>query len=130
MAERCDKNLLRVAGIDEYPRNLARVLKADVRPGLAAIHGLVHAVSVGDGRAHVRFAGAQINDLGIGWRNSDGADGSDGLRIKNGIPGAAGIVGAPHAATHRAEVENLGLTAYAGNRQRPAAAKGSNRAPA
>src|SRR6267154_6466641 len=85
VAERRNKNFLRVAGIDEDPRNLARVLETDVRPSFAAIRGLVHAVAVGNGRAHVRFTAADINDLWIGGGDRDGAYGSDRLRIKDEI---------------------------------------------
>ena len=128
--ERRDKDFLRVARIDENPRNLARIVEANVRPAFAAIGGLIHAVAVGNGRTHVRLTTAHIDDLRIGGGDGDGTDGRDGLRIKNRIPGAAGIIRAPHAAAHRAEVENLGLAPDAGDRQGSAAAKRSNRAPA
>ncbi len=116
VAEGGNEDFFRVAGIHENPGNLPRILETNVGPAFAAIRGPVHAVPVGDRRAHVGFASAHVNDLRIGWGNRNGSDGSDGLRIENGLPGAASIVGAPHAATYRTEIENLGLTADSGDR--------------
>ena len=45
--------------------DLPRVVEADVRPGLAGVGRLVHAVAVRDLRAHVGFAGADVDDVRV-----------------------------------------------------------------
>src|SRR5205807_6961572 len=89
----------------------------------------VHAVAVGDVGAHVRFACAYVNHLGICRRDGNGSDRSDRLRIEDGIPGAARVVGAPDAAARSAKVIDIWLAAYSGDGQASPSTKGADGTP-
>src|SRR5207302_4551604 len=94
-----------VARVDQDLRDLLRVGEADRAPALASIGGAEHADALRDIRAHVGFAGAYIDDVRLGRRDRDGADGADVNVIEDRLPRAASIVGAPNAAVDRAEIE-------------------------
>src|SRR5262249_44917240 len=82
--------------------DLRRLLEADVRPRLARVRGLVHAVPR---RALDRVAGARIHDVRIGGRDLDRADAVD-LRdlVEDRRPRDAAARGFPDAAGRHADV--------------------------
>ena len=129
VAEHCRENHVRIVGVYEDAPDLPTVLEPDMRPGAAGVLRFVHPVAVGNVRAHVRLARTHINHLGVRRRNRNGADGSDGLAVKDGRPHAAGVRGFPNTSAHRAKIKSVGLPGNAGGRKRPPAARGADHAP-
>src|SRR5206468_6033974 len=84
-----------IVRIDEDLGDLLRVGEADGAPALASIGGAEHADALRNVRAHVRFAGADVDDVRLRPRDSDRADRADVDTIEDRLPRAAGIVGAP-----------------------------------
>jgi hypothetical protein len=68
---------------------------------------------------------ADVDDVGVGGSDGDGADGAGGLVIEERVPRGAVIGGAPDAAVIEADVENVGLAGDAG---KGASAAGAGRA--
>src|SRR5262249_60501891 len=87
---------VRILRIDEDLVDLRRLVEADVRPRLAGVGGLVHAVTE---RALHRVAAARIDDVRIGGRNLDRADAGDvsGF-VEHREPRGAGARALPDAA--------------------------------
>src|SRR6185503_10334043 len=119
-----------VARVDQDAPDLLRVGEADVRPRPPAVRRLVGAVALGDVGAHVRLAGADIEDARVGGREGDGPDGSDGLAVEERAPGAAGVRRLPHAAVDAAEIEVLALARHARHREHAPAAERAQETPA
>src|SRR5439155_23472041 len=78
-----------VARVDGHLADLAFLLP-DVQPVLAAVGRSVNAVADDDVAADVGLAGAGVDDVGVGRRNGDAADGGIDLVVKDGFPGVAG----------------------------------------
>src|SRR5262249_46612275 len=74
MAECGDVDEIRIRWMHADLRNDLRFREADVRPRLPGIRGLVCAVALDDVAANFRLAGADVNDIGIGWRHRGRAD--------------------------------------------------------
>ncbi len=129
VAQGGDVDAVGVGGIHHDAADAVGGGEADAAPGLAGVGGLVHAVAVGIFRADVGLAGADVDDVGVGGGNGDGADGLHRLGVEDRVPGAAGVVGLPHPAAHRAEVEGVGLAGHARHRDGTAAAHGADVAP-
>ena len=70
-----DQNDVGIFRIDDHRADLPGVFQADVLPGLARVQRLIHAGAVGDIAAHRVFARADVNDVVIGRRHCDRADG-------------------------------------------------------
>ena len=98
---------------------------------LPAIGGLVDAVALDDVAAQLRLAHADVDDVGIGGRDGDGAD-RGGLQrlVGDRRPGRAAVGRLPEAAAGGAEVvfERPGVAA--GRAGRSSAARGADAAPA
>ena len=75
MAKRCDENAVRVLGIDNQLADGTRIAQPDVLPGLAAVNRLVNAVPMRGVAADAAFARSYIDDVWIGRRNRQTADG-------------------------------------------------------
>ena len=75
------------------------------------------------------FAATDVHDIGIRRCDGNRADRTRRLAVEDRIPGAAEVVGLPHAAVHRADVENIGLTGYAGKSACAAATERPNVTP-
>ena len=68
-------------------------------PGLACVGRLEETNAVGVLAADVRLAGADVDHIGIGRRDRNGADGADGnALVGDGKPGAAAVFSLPDAA--------------------------------
>jgi hypothetical protein len=128
-AEGGDVDAVGIGGIDGDAADAVSWAQADELPGAAGVGGLVHAAAVGGLRAGIGLAGADVDDVGIGGRDGDGADGLHRFMVEDGAPGAAGVVGLPHAAADRAHVEGVGLAGVAGHGEGAAAAHGADVAP-
>ena len=83
MAEHGGENAIRVARIDGERGNLLSIAQAEMRPGFAGVGGFVDAVADREIGAMQSFAAADINDVGIGGGDRDGADGLRGLVIED-----------------------------------------------
>src|SRR3954447_25917954 len=75
------------------------------------------------------FTAADINNVGIGWRNCDRADRCRWLVIKNRLPRPAVINRFKNAAVHRRHVENVRLRRHSADGACPPAAIRSNIPP-
>ena len=83
--------------------------EADRRPGLSPVPRSVHAVAVGDVRAHVGLARASVEDLRVRRRDRDRPDRGNGLRVEDRFPRATGVLAFPDSAADRPEIEMFGL---------------------
>src|SRR6266852_1745738 len=124
-----DENAVGIFRVHDDRGNLLRVAKPEMRPRFSGISGVVKSVAGGQVRALQSFAAAHINNVRVGRRDRESADGTAGLLIENGIPRAAKIVGLPHAAVYRGHIKNVGLMQHAGDRHSAAAAKWPDAAP-
>ena len=98
-----------------------------MRPGLAAVAGLVHAVAVAAGN---RITAADVNDVGIGRRDHDRADAVDvGQLVDDRNPRHSRARRPPHATHRRADVKRAGLADHAGHGRDPAAVERADVAP-
>src|ERR1700733_9779331 len=129
VAERGDEDDVRVARVHQDAADLLRIAQADVAPGDAAIGGFVHAIANGNIRAHVCFAGADVDRLRVGGSDGDCADGGGRLGVENGAPGPAGVFRFPHAAVYCAEQVFVGLAGNAERGEHTAAAEWADQAP-
>ena len=102
MAERRDEQPIRVARIDGDVGNLLRVAQPEMRPRLAGVGRLVDAVAGREVRPMEPFAAADVDDVGVRWRDRDGADRPGRLVVEDRLPGAAGVGRLPDAAVDRA----------------------------
>jgi hypothetical protein len=124
VADGRDVDQVGIFGIDADAADLLRGFEADVRPGLAGVGGLVHAVAVGGVAAHGGFAGADVQDVGVRRRNRDGADRPEiDLAVGDGLPGVATVGGLEDASAHTTEVEDERLVAHTGDGDDAAAAE-------
>ena len=108
-----DEKAVGIARIDGHLGNLLAIAQAEVRPGLAAVGGLVDAIADGEVGTMQSFTAADVDDLRVGGRDGDGADRAGGLLVEDRLPGAAVVGGLPDAAVDRADVEDVGLAGNA-----------------
>src|SRR5215467_1724036 len=99
-------------------------------PSVSGVDRFVHAIAVGNLGAHVGFARADVNDVGIGWSDGEIADRANGLAVEDRFPGRAGIGALPHASVYRAHVEEIGLAGNADCGQCASPAKRADQTPA
>ncbi len=78
MAEHGHEQAVGIFGIDEDGRDLLAVAQTEMLPRLAAVGRFVHAVADGKIGPLQTFAAADIDDVGIGGRDGERADGSVG----------------------------------------------------
>ena len=75
IALRCHEEDVGVARIDDNGRNLFACGEARGLPRLTGVGGLVESVAFIHGTAGDLIAGADVNDVRVGRRHLDGADG-------------------------------------------------------
>src|SRR5258708_7178095 len=109
MAERGNKEAIRIGGGNQDSGDLLRIAKAEMTPVLAAIVRFVHAVADGEVGTLESFAATNVEDVGVGGRDRDGANGAGRLLVEERLPGAAIVVGLPDAAVVHANEKNVGL---------------------
>ncbi len=98
-------------------------------PRCAAVGGLVDAVADRQVGTVQSFAAGDVDDIGIGGRNLDGADRAGCFMIEDRRPGPAEIGGLPYAAVHRADVEDIRLAGHTRDCTGAASAKRPDVAP-
>ena len=124
----CEEAVL-IAGVDGEGGDLLAVAEAEVGPAFAGVDGFVDAVADREVGALEAFAAGDVDKVGIGGGDGDGADGLGGLVVEDGEPGAAVVVGFPDAAVDLAGVEDVGLGGDARCGAGAAAAEGTDVAP-
>ena len=97
---------------------------------LPRVGGLVDAVAVGEIGPLQALAAADVDDVRVGRRDGEGADGAGRLVVEDRLPGAAVVGGLPDAAVVDADVEDVGLAGHAGGADGAAAAERADHAPA
>ena len=104
--------------------------KADELPGRSCIDGFVDAVAADDVAADAGFAGADVDDVRIGFGDGDGADGGRGVFcfVEDGLPVEAAVSGLPDSAGYCAEVVGVVLADDAGYGYYAASAEGADQA--
>jgi hypothetical protein len=130
VAERCHVDDVGVVRIDVDAADLLRVAQPHEAPGLPAVGRAVDTLALGDVRAHVGLAGADVEGLGIGGRDRERADRAHRHVVEVRPPGAAGVQGLPHATVDGAEVEVVGLTGNARDREHAPATERPDQPPA
>ena len=102
-----------VFGVNADAADVARVGQPDVGPGLARVGRFPHPETRRHVAAHGFLALAGVNHVGVGLAHGYRANGAAEILIRNVLPGAAAVFGAPHAAARRAHVVEVGLARYA-----------------
>src|SRR5208337_1139182 len=82
-----DEQPVGIVRINRHLRNLLPLAQSQVRPGGAAIGGFVDSISDRQIGTMQAFAAGNVNDVGVGGRDFDGADGASWLVVKNWLPG-------------------------------------------
>src|SRR5215472_13014616 len=100
MSQSAHVNDIRRIGINNDSADLTRVFQTHVLPSPARINGPVDAISGGERGPNVRFAGSDVNNLGIRWRQSNGTNRSEGCAVRNRLPDHAGVRGLPDSPVH------------------------------
>ena len=107
-----------------------RVAEPDVLPGVAGVAAAVDAVAGEDVAANAGLAGADEDEVGVGFGDRDRADrGRGDLEVGDGVPVFAAVGGLPEAAAGGAEVGLLGAAFDTAGRDGAAAAIGAEVAP-
>src|SRR6185312_10044541 len=96
----------------------------------AAVLAAVDAIAGGEIGADVRLAGANVDDVGVGRRNGQRSNGSDGLVVEDGLPHHARIRGLPHATIHAAKVEGAVAARDAADGNNASSAERADQTPA
>src|SRR3974377_1171628 len=84
-------------------------------PRFAAIGGAEDSIADGGTLAVVCLAGADVDDVGIGGRDGDVADGLVGQIVELRFPVIAAVGGLPESAGGEADVDEHGVLVGAGN---------------
>ncbi len=121
MAESGDEDDVGIGGMDDDFADGAGIFEAYVFPGFAGIDRFVDAVALGEIATDAGFAGANVDGVGIGGGDGEGADGRRFFVIEEGLPGESAIGGFPDAATDGAEVPGVRIAGDAGGGERAAA---------
>ena len=121
---------VRIGRMHAHLRDLPRVVEPDVRPRLAAVGGLPHAVAVRHVAADREFTAAHVHHVGIRRGDADRADRAAEVAVAHRRPREP-AVGALHDATARRAHPVLARTRdAAGHGDRTPAAIGADLAPA
>src|SRR5215467_5202939 len=94
--------------MDAHLADVAGVFEATMHPRFACVSGQVDAVAMGDVAANGRLAHANVDHIGVGWRDGDPANG--GARegaVGDVLPEKTSVRGLPDAAAGGAEVEGV-----------------------
>ena len=110
-------------------RDVLRIVEADVRPRLPAVHGLVHPVPIRNISANARFPGAHVNHIRVRRRYRNRANGHDSGFVRHGRPRQPTVLRLPHTASHGAEVIRLRIASHSRNSKRAPATKWPNLPP-
>ena len=95
--------------MDDDAADVVRFGQADVLPCLAGVGRLVDPVAPIRGAGAVGFARPDVQDVWIGRRHGDIADGVDLFEVEDGGESLAVVDGLPQAARARRRVKSVGL---------------------
>ena len=130
VAHRCDVDAIRIARIDAHRADLLRTRETEVVPREPGVGGAVDARAIREVLAELRLAASCVDDIRIGLRDGDGADGRDvGAPVGDVVPALAGVCRLPDATVHGAKVVDKRPRRIASYRVGPAAAEGADVAP-
>ena len=130
LPERRDVDNGRIGRVDADLGDAVRVAEPDVLPGGARVAAAVDAVAGQDVAADAGLAGADEDEVGVGFGHRDGADrGRGDLEVGDGVPVLAAVGGLPEAAAGGAEVGFLGAAGHAAGGDGAAAAVWAEVAP-
>jgi len=90
------KDTVCILGIDQNRCYLLSVRQAQMRPSLARVSRFINAIARRQIGPLQTLTAPDINNVRIGRSNSDCANRTRILRIKNRLPGVARIGGLPH----------------------------------
>src|SRR5437899_730409 len=113
MAESSDEHDIGIRGMDDDSADVTRVFQSNVIPCFAGIVRAIDAIAERDVTANAGFAGANIDDVGIGIGDGNGPNGGGALFLEEGIPGNATIHRFPNAACDSAKIISVGLAGHA-----------------
>src|SRR5579862_6810644 len=128
MSESGDESDVRILRIDGEAADRVGVGKAGELPGLAGVDGFVNSVATDDVATDASFTGADVNHVGIRFRNCDGADRGRCifLFVEDRLPVEASVRGFPNSSGGCAEVIDVVLSYDSGDGDDAAAAKWTN----
>ena len=131
MSERRHINQVRIFWIHPHARNLPGIFEADVLPRLSRVHRFIHAVAIRHIAPNVILAGSHIDDVGIGFGNSDVTDrrGAEALPIGDWVPTESAVHRFPYSSYGAAEVINIRLGFNSCNRRHPSAPERADQTP-
>ncbi len=113
--------------MDTDATNLAHIIKPGKIPALAAVGGLVHPTPRGDVASDSIGSRAQIDNVRIRVRHSDGPGGSQrNLTVRDGDPVFPVVGGPEHPSAGHTHVEGRGLRGHPGHSCHPATLPGSD----
>ena len=124
VAQGGDVNDVGISRMNAHRADVIGILQPHVLPGFAGIRGLVDAVAIGSIAADVGLAHADIDRVGVRFRNADRAHRSGfELAIGNRNPVGPSIVGSPYTAACPAEIVHARLRGHARDSHGAAASK-------
>src|SRR5580700_6464461 len=99
-----------IFGMNAYCADVEGVFQTDVLPGFARVGRFINAVAMGGVAADIRLTHADVDDIRVGLRDSDGAHGSGfELAVGDGQPAGAAVGSFPDPAAGGAEVIHIRL---------------------
>jgi hypothetical protein len=116
--------------VDRESRDLFGVAKAEMRPRLARIRGLVDPVADGKVRPLQALAASDVQRVRARRCDGEGADRACGLVVENRRPHAPGVRRFPDAAVVRGDVEDVRVSGNAARGDGAPAAEGPDHPPA
>ena len=129
MSQHGDKQAVRIFGIYFNIRDHLRIAQAEMRPCFARVGRSVHSIACRQVGPNDARAAAHVDDIRIRWRNRNRANGTSRLAVKQRLPGRTIVRGTPHAAIVKADVEQIRLIGYSGQRPRTSGAWRSDWTP-
>src|SRR5215813_1428972 len=115
MSKHSREDLVRIAWIYRQSRNLLAIPQPKMGPCLSGVRRFVDAVADGEIGSVQPLSATDVNDIWIGCRHRDRANGLCRLLIENRIPSAPIVVRLPHATVHLRHIEDIGLAGNAGS---------------
>ena len=130
VAERRDVRAVRIRGMNPDASDCVGFGEAQVPPAPAGVVGTVDAVALEDIGAQLHFAGADVDDVGVGRRHRDRADrGAPDLPVGHRAPCVAAVGRLEEPAAGRAEVVLVRPLGVARDGDRASATVGADRTP-
>ena len=109
VAERRHVHDVRVGRMDLHATRVARLLQAEVPPGGAGVVGAVDAVAPRGALAVLLLPGPRVEDVRVGGRDGQVAEGADRHVLPQVRPGDAPVSALPEAARGRRHVDRGGV---------------------